>query len=145
MGLLENNANLVIQVAGFQPMITPLAGSMKMLPALRSSEIKSLYCLHNARLRRCDVYMCEKGSDKIEDDPFVVKPIIPSFAKTENQWKIDETSGKAPDDSAKKVVAITTGAVALVISVLYLFAVVALESRGPLQPPPPEALISLLM
>ena len=91
--------------------------------------------------------MCEQGKteEKLESDPFVVKPVIPSFAKTENQWKIDETAGAAPDDSAKKVVAITTGAIALVISVLYLLAVVALESRGPLQPPPPEALVSLFM
>jgi hypothetical protein len=92
-----------------------------------------------------NLLMSENGGDKVEDDPFVVKPSIPSFAKTENQWKIDESAGAAPDDSAKKLVAITTGAVALVISVLYLFAVVALESRGPLQPPPPEALVSLLM
>ena len=79
------------------------------------------------------------------EDPFAVKPTIPSFAKTENQWKIDESTGPAPDDSAKKMVAISTGAIALVISVLYLFAVVALESRGPLQPPPPEALVSLFL
>jgi hypothetical protein len=91
--------------------------------------------------------MCEQGKseEKVEVDPFAVKPVIPSFAKTENQWKIDETAGAAPDDSAKKAVAITTGAIALVISVLYLLAVVALEARGPLQPPPPEALVSLFL
>jgi hypothetical protein len=118
-----------------------------MLPALRSVHSKPPDCWHeNVRLRRGrNLLMCEKGGDKLEEDPFVVKPSIPSFAKTENQWKIDEGAGVAPDDSAKKMVAITTGAVALVISVLYLFAVVALESRGPLQPPPPEALVSFLM
>eukprot|EP00291_Cryptomonas_curvata_P020599 CAMPEP_0172160392 /NCGR_PEP_ID=MMETSP1050-20130122/5533_1 /TAXON_ID=233186 /ORGANISM="Cryptomonas curvata, Strain CCAP979/52" /LENGTH=118 /DNA_ID=CAMNT_0012830151 /DNA_START=99 /DNA_END=455 /DNA_ORIENTATION=+ len=118
-----------------------------MLPTLSSAHSKPSNCWRaEARLRRGrNLLMCEKGGDKVEEDPFVVKPSIPSFAKTENQWKIDESAGVAPDDSAKKLVAITTGAVALVISVLYLFAVVALESRGPLQPPPPEALVSFLM
>jgi hypothetical protein len=118
-----------------------------MLPSLRAAHSMPSNSWHaEVRLRRVsNLRMCEKGSDKVEEDPFVVKPSIPSFAKTENQWKIDESAGIAPDDSAKKLVAITTGAIALVISVLYLFAVVALESRGPLQPPPPEALVSLLL
>ena len=101
---------------------------------------------HRANHRFSTLRMCEKeNSEKGNDDPFVVKPTIPSFAKTENQWKIDESTSPAPDDSAKKIVAISTGAIALVISVLYLFAVVALESRGPLQPPPPEALVSFIL
>jgi hypothetical protein len=118
-----------------------------MLPALRLAHSQPHARWHaEFRLRRGrNLLMCEKEGDKVGEDPFVVKPNIPSFAKTENQWKIDESAGIAPDDSAKKLVAITTGAVALVISVLYLFAVVALESRGPLQPPPPEALVSFLM
>ena len=90
--------------------------------------------------------MCEKQElESPKDDPYAVKPLIPSFAKTENQWALDEKAGIAPDDSSKKVLAITTGAIAMVISVLYLLAVVALEARGPLQPPPPEALVSLFL
>lgn len=37
-------------------------------------------------------------------------------------------------------VAIITGAISILIGVLYLVLIVVLDSRGPLQPPPPEAL-----
>lgn len=37
-------------------------------------------------------------------------------------------------------VAIITGAISILIGVLYLALIVVLDSRGPLQPPPPEAL-----
>ncbi len=37
-------------------------------------------------------------------------------------------------------VAIVTGAVSVLIGVLYLGLILVLDSRGPLQPPPPEAL-----
>ena len=37
-------------------------------------------------------------------------------------------------------VAIVTGAISVLIGVLYLAMIVVLDSRGPLQPPPPEAL-----
>jgi hypothetical protein len=37
-------------------------------------------------------------------------------------------------------VAIITGALSVLVGVLYLLMIVVLDSRGPLQPPPPEAL-----
>lgn len=37
-------------------------------------------------------------------------------------------------------VAIITGALSVLVGVLYLLMIVLLDSRGPLQPPPPEAL-----
>lgn len=37
-------------------------------------------------------------------------------------------------------VAIVTGAISVLIGVLYLAMIVVLDSRGPLQPPPPEAM-----
>lgn len=37
-------------------------------------------------------------------------------------------------------VAIVTGAISVLIGVLYLGLILVLDSRGPLQPPPPEAL-----
>ncbi len=40
-------------------------------------------------------------------------------------------------------VAIITGAVSVLIGVLYLGLILVLDSRGPLQPPPPEALAAV--
>jgi hypothetical protein len=37
-------------------------------------------------------------------------------------------------------VAILTGALSILIGVVYLVLITVLDSRGPLQPPPPEAL-----
>lgn len=37
-------------------------------------------------------------------------------------------------------VAIVTGAISILIGVLYLALILVLDSRGPLQPPPPEAM-----
>lgn len=37
-------------------------------------------------------------------------------------------------------VAIVTGAISVLVGVLYLAMIVVLDSRGPMQPPPPEAL-----
>lgn len=37
-------------------------------------------------------------------------------------------------------VAIITGAISVLVGVLYLAMIVLLDARGPLQPPPPEAL-----
>ena len=37
-------------------------------------------------------------------------------------------------------VAIVTGAISVLIGILYLAMIVVLDSRGPLQPPPPEAM-----
>ncbi len=48
-----------------------------------------------------------------------------------------------PTDSGRgagRWVAIVTGAISVLVGVLYLLLIVALDSRGPLQPPPPEAL-----
>ncbi|QVL54468.1 MAG: hypothetical protein KFB97_08675 [Cyanobium sp. M30B3] len=36
--------------------------------------------------------------------------------------------------------AIVTGAISVLVAVLYLILIAVLDSRGPLQPPPPEAL-----
>jgi len=72
-------------------------------------------------------------------DPYAVKQDIPSWAKEGNQWETDLQAGEAAQDKQKKLVAIATGAVAMVLSVAYLAAVAVLESRGPLQPPPCEA------
>jgi len=44
------------------------------------------------------------------------------------------------NSSRGRWVAIVTGAISVLIGVLYLAMIVVLDSRGPLQPPPPEAL-----
>mmetsp|Transcript_8313 Transcript_8313/g.16618 ORF Transcript_8313/g.16618 Transcript_8313/m.16618 type:complete len:160 (-) Transcript_8313:86-565(-) len=75
-------------------------------------------------------------------DPYAVQPEVPGFAKQENQWELDSKAAKDGEDEKKKSIAIVSGVVAAVLSIAYLAAVVALESRGPLQPPPPEALQS---
>mmetsp|Transcript_2070 Transcript_2070/g.4800 ORF Transcript_2070/g.4800 Transcript_2070/m.4800 type:complete len:160 (-) Transcript_2070:75-554(-) len=74
-----------------------------------------------------------------KEDPYAVKEEKPSFAKEENQWELDNLAGEESGDSKKKMIAITTGAFAMVISVAYLLAVVALESRGEMKPAPEEA------
>jgi hypothetical protein len=47
-----------------------------------------------------------------------------------------------PDPSSRRArwVAIVTGALSILVAVLYLAFVTLLDSRGPLLPPPPEAL-----
>lgn len=72
-------------------------------------------------------------------DPYALKKEVPSWAKEENQWELDQKAGEAEGDKNKKALAVATGAVAMVLSVLYLGMVAFLESRGPLQPPPCEA------
>ncbi len=49
-----------------------------------------------------------------------------------------EAAGKAKTSS--RWVAIVTGALSILIGVLYLLLITVLDSRGPLRPPPPEAL-----
>ena len=49
-----------------------------------------------------------------------------------------EAAGKAK--SGSRWVAIVTGAISILIGVLYLLLITVLDSRGPLRPPPPEAL-----
>jgi len=46
----------------------------------------------------------------------------------------------APQQRRGRWVAIVTGAISVLVGVLYLLLIVLLDSRGPLQPPPPEAL-----
>ena len=52
-----------------------------------------------------------------------------------------------PDPSARRSrwVAIVTGALSILVAMLYLAFVTILDSRGPLQPPPPEALGGAVM
>jgi hypothetical protein len=45
-----------------------------------------------------------------------------------------------PGERRGRWVAIVTGAISVLVAVLYLLMIVVLDSRGPLQPPPPEAL-----
>ncbi len=42
--------------------------------------------------------------------------------------------------ASSRWVAIVTGAISILIGVLYLLLITVLDSRGPLRPPPPEAL-----
>ena len=52
------------------------------------------------------------------------------------------TDPSAPTPAGRgRWVAILTGAISILIGVLYLAVIVVLDSRGPLQPPPPEALV----
>jgi len=45
----------------------------------------------------------------------------------------------SPAERRGRWVAIVTGALSVLVGVLYLLMIVLLDSRGPLQPPPPEA------
>ena len=45
-----------------------------------------------------------------------------------------------PEAQPGRWVAIVTGAISILIGVLYLALIAVLDSRGPLQPPPPEAM-----
>jgi len=99
--------------------------------ALRSS---------SSSVRRAPVVGGLRMADKEgKEDPYAVKQEVPSFAKEDNQWELDTQAGLEAGDQKKKLVAITTGAFAFVISIVYLLAVVALESRGDMKPAPPEA------
>jgi hypothetical protein len=44
-----------------------------------------------------------------------------------------------PSRQRSRLVAIITGALSILVAVLYLAFVTLLDSRGPLRPPPPEA------
>lgn len=50
------------------------------------------------------------------------------------------TGSPPPGSRRGRWVAIVTGAISVLVAVLYLLLIVVLDSRGPLQPPPPEAL-----
>jgi hypothetical protein len=58
----------------------------------------------------------------------------------------DPSPPPSSDPSARRArwVAIVTGAVSILIAVLYLLFVMLLDLRGPLLPPPPEALGAVL-
>ena len=49
----------------------------------------------------------------------------------------------AKASAGSRWVAIITGAISILIGVLYLLLITVLDSRGPLRPPPPEALGSV--
>jgi hypothetical protein len=49
-----------------------------------------------------------------------------------------------PPDRRSRWVALVTGALSILVAVLYLAFVTILDSRGPLQPPPAEALAGSL-
>ncbi|EKX33459.1 hypothetical protein GUITHDRAFT_147907 [Guillardia theta CCMP2712] len=111
-------------------------------PFLSSSSLAAVKSCRPLVLRSRNTLRMQTNQpeEETKEDPYAVKPQVPSFARTENQWAKDLEVGEEDGDKNKKLLAITTGAVALVLSVLYLVAVALLESRGPLQPPPPEAL-----
>ncbi len=41
-----------------------------------------------------------------------------------------------------RIVAIVTGTISILIGIFYLLLITILDSRGPMLPPPPEALVS---
>jgi len=47
---------------------------------------------------------------------------------------------QTPSDGRRRWVAIITGVISVLIGVLYLVLITVLDSRGPMLPPPPEAL-----
>ena len=49
-----------------------------------------------------------------------------------------------PPSSRGRWVAIITGALSVAIGVIYLLLITALDSRGPMRPPPPEALVGVV-
>lgn len=49
----------------------------------------------------------------------------------------------APTSTRGRWVAIVTGALSVAIGVLYLALITVLDSRGPMRPPPPEALVGV--
>lgn len=54
----------------------------------------------------------------------------------------DRPQGSAPSRRGRWV-AILTGAISVLIGVLYLILITVLDQRGPLLPPPPEALVGV--
>ena len=51
-----------------------------------------------------------------------------------------------PEQSQRpRWIAIVTGAVSVAIGLLYLLMITALDARGPLLPPPPEALVGVVV
>lgn len=51
-----------------------------------------------------------------------------------------EAKATTPGEQRGRWVAILTGALSILIGVLYLILITVLDQRGPLLPPPPEAL-----
>lgn len=49
------------------------------------------------------------------------------------------------NDQRGRWVAILTGAISVLIGVLYLLLITVLDQRGPLLPPPPEALVGAVV
>ena len=53
---------------------------------------------------------------------------------------VRQAQAAAKAKGSSRWVAIVTGAISILIGVLYLLLITVLDSRGPLRPPPPEAL-----
>ena len=49
-----------------------------------------------------------------------------------------------PQSPRGRWVAIITGALSVAIGVIYLLLITVLDSRGPMRPPPPEALVGVV-
>jgi sulfinoalanine decarboxylase len=80
--------------------------------------------------RQATLPACPGAPETMADDP-TNKDLEPPLRRT-------EAAGKAKTSS--RWVAIVTGAISILIGVLYLLLITVLDSRGPLRPPPPEAL-----
>lgn len=55
------------------------------------------------------------------------------------------TAAPGRNDQRGRWVAILTGALSVLIGVLYLILITVLDQRGPLLPPPPEALVGAVV
>ncbi len=67
-------------------------------------------------------------------------PESPMASTPPSQPGTDAPPPGDPGERRGRWVALVTGAISVLVAVLYLLMIVVLDSRGPLQPPPPEAL-----
>ena len=73
------------------------------------------------------------GPNQAKSEPPMPNPVNPSLEQP------TPAPGK-PADRRGRWVAILTGALSILIGLLYLVLITVLDARGPMQPPPPEAL-----
>lgn len=66
--------------------------------------------------------------------------MTPVPESSENARPLAKPKPATPGEERGRWVAILTGAVSILIGVLYLILITVLDQRGPLLPPPPEAL-----